>query len=132
MNEAWGYRTQAVNSRNNARMARFGGKQASRNTYLTTAASLAGQAYGGYQSGAFSGGGGSAPTGATGGTAFCSGSFLRGPNPPLRRSAGAGPGPAHRAPLGHPPRAGNPPAAGGRRRVRPHSARRTGHPLQPT
>src|SRR3546814_4827305 len=24
MNEAWGYRTQAVNSRNNARMARFG------------------------------------------------------------------------------------------------------------
>src|SRR3546814_13065280 len=60
MNEAWGYRTQAVNSRNNARMARFGGKQASRNTYLTTAASLAGQAYGGYQSGAFTGGGGSA------------------------------------------------------------------------
>src|SRR3546814_559033 len=75
MNEAWGYRTQAVNSRNNARMARFGGKQASRNTYLTTAAGLAGQAYGGYQSGAFSGGGGSAPTGATGGTAFGYGSF---------------------------------------------------------
>src|SRR3546814_7084778 len=30
MNEAWGYRTQAVNSRNNARMARFGGKQIGR------------------------------------------------------------------------------------------------------
>src|SRR3546814_8652359 len=86
MNEAWGYRTQAVNSRNNARMARFGGKQASRNTYLTTAASLAGQAYGGYPSGAFSGGGGSAPTGATGGAAFGLGSFCRGPNPPPRRA----------------------------------------------
>src|SRR3546814_13747833 len=69
MNEAWGYRTQAVNSRNNARMARFGGKQASRNTYLTTAASLAGPAYGGCHSGAFSAAGGRAPTGATGGRA---------------------------------------------------------------
>src|SRR3546814_12590178 len=85
MNEAWGYRTQAVNSRNNARMARFGGKQASRNTYLTTAASLAGQAYGGYQSGAFSGGGGSAPPRAPGGAPSGDRGFFRGPEPPPRR-----------------------------------------------
>lgn len=56
MNEAWGYRTQAVNSRNDARMARFGGKQSSRNTYLTTAANVVGQGYGGYKSGTFGGG----------------------------------------------------------------------------
>lgn len=53
MNEAWGYRTQAVNSRNDARMARFGGKQAVRGTYLTTAANLGGTAYQAYASGAF-------------------------------------------------------------------------------
>src|SRR3546814_12608802 len=109
MNEAWGYRTQAVNSRNNARMARFGGKQASRNTYLTTAASLAGQAYGGYQSGAFSGGGGSAPTGATGGDAVGHGGFLRGPKHPLRRSAGDGHEPAQPLPVRQTPRNGDRP-----------------------
>src|SRR3546814_13727460 len=83
MNEAWGYRTQAVNSRNNARMARFGGKQASRNTYLTTAASLAGQAYGGYQCGAFIGGGRHPPPGDTGAPAGRRGGALRGPHTPL-------------------------------------------------
>src|SRR3546814_21095375 len=81
MNEAWGYRTQAVNSRNNARMARFGGKPASRNTYLTTAASLAGQAYGGYKSGAFRGRGGRPPNRATGGAALRARSLCRGHQP---------------------------------------------------
>src|SRR3546814_13117328 len=99
MNEAWGYRTQAVNSRNNARMARFGGKQASRNTYLTTAASLAGQAYGGYQSGAFSGGGGSPATGATGRAPFRHGGLCRCPQPPPRPAPRAGPEPAPPSPL---------------------------------
>lgn len=58
MNEAWGYRTQAVNSRNDAKMARFGGKQARRNTYLTTAANLGSQGYSYYRDGAFKFGGG--------------------------------------------------------------------------
>src|SRR3546814_11165587 len=109
MNEAWGYRTQAVNSRNNARMARFGGKQASRNTYLTTAASLAGQAYGGYQSGAFRGGGGSAPAGATRRTPCGNRGLSRCPDPPPRRFSGAGHAHPHPAPLGPQARAGPPP-----------------------
>lgn len=56
MNEAWGYREQAVNSRNDGRMAKFGGKNAVRNTYLTTAANLGQQGYSYYRDGAFSGG----------------------------------------------------------------------------
>src|SRR3546814_20670265 len=38
MTEAWGYRTQAVNSRTHARRARVAGKQASRNNHLTSPA----------------------------------------------------------------------------------------------
>src|SRR3546814_19689764 len=34
MNEAWGYRTQAVHRRNNAPMARFGGQQPSATNHL--------------------------------------------------------------------------------------------------
>src|SRR3546814_11109645 len=101
MNEAWGYRTQAVNSRNNARMARFGGKQASRNTYLTTAASLAGQAYGGYQSGAFSGGGGSATTGGPGGHALRYRRIRRWPDPPPPPAPRSGHPPPTPAPVAH-------------------------------
>lgn len=55
MNEAWGYRTQATNSRNDARFAKYRGNTEARNTYLTTAASIAGSSYQGYQSGVFSG-----------------------------------------------------------------------------
>lgn len=55
MNEAWGYKQQAANSRNEGRAARFQGKQAKRNTYLTTAANVAGMGYNAYQSGAFGG-----------------------------------------------------------------------------
>src|SRR3546814_13841956 len=65
MNEAWGYRPQAVNSRNHARMARFGCKQASRNPYLTTAANPAGPAHGGLPPRPFMGGGDQATRGAT-------------------------------------------------------------------
>lgn len=63
MNEAWGYRTQAVNDRNSGRFAKAQGKNAAMGTYLTTAASLSSMAAGGYGSGTFGGGGG----GATGG-----------------------------------------------------------------
>lgn len=53
MNEAWGYRTQAVNNRNEGAFAKWSGNQQARGTYLTTAGSLAGQGYDGYKSGAF-------------------------------------------------------------------------------
>jgi hypothetical protein len=53
MNEAWGFRTQAVNSRNQGRMARWSGNQQARGTWLTTAGNLASMGYQGYQSGAF-------------------------------------------------------------------------------
>lgn len=58
MNEAWGYRTQGVNDRNSGRFARMTGNAQATGTYLSTAASLAGQAYSAYGSGAFSGKGG--------------------------------------------------------------------------
>src|SRR5690606_32847520 len=55
MNEAWGFREEAVDLRQQGEFAKYRGKAQSRNTYLTTAASLASQAYGGYQSGTFGG-----------------------------------------------------------------------------
>jgi enamine deaminase RidA (YjgF/YER057c/UK114 family) len=55
MNEAWGYRTQAVNDRNSGTFAKFQGKNAAKQTYLTTSASIASQGYGGYASGTFGG-----------------------------------------------------------------------------
>lgn len=58
MNEAWGHRVSASNKRNDARMTRFGGKNARRGTYLTTAANVAGMGYQGYANGTFGGGGG--------------------------------------------------------------------------
>lgn len=58
MNEAWGFRTEAVNDRNRGRFAKAQGKNAAMGTYLTTAASLAGQGYQGFASGAFGGGSG--------------------------------------------------------------------------
>lgn len=57
MNEAWGYRTQAVNDRNEGRFAKWAGRQKATGTYLSTASSLASQGYGGYSSGMFGGGG---------------------------------------------------------------------------
>lgn len=57
MNEAWGYRTQAVNDRNEGRFAKWAGRQQATGTYLSTAANLAGQGYSSYSSGAFGGGG---------------------------------------------------------------------------
>ncbi len=53
MNEAWGYRTQAVNDRNDGRFSKWGGNAQANSTYLTTASSLITQGYGGYSSGAF-------------------------------------------------------------------------------
>lgn len=55
-NDAWGYRQQAANHRNEGRGAKFQGKQAVRNTYLTTAANLGAQGYRYYKDGAFGGG----------------------------------------------------------------------------
>lgn len=68
MNEAWGYRAEATDLRQQGQFAKYRGKVQSRNTYLTTAASLAGQAYGGYQSGAFGGGGKMPKNGGIGGS----------------------------------------------------------------
>lgn len=65
MNEAWGYRTQAVNDRNEGRFAEWSGKQQKRGTFMTTAANLVGQGIGGYQAGVFRG-----SSGATGGTNY--------------------------------------------------------------
>lgn len=56
MNEAWGFRAQATDQRQQGQFAKYRGKTQSRNTYLTTAASLTSQAAGGYASGAFGGG----------------------------------------------------------------------------
>ena len=53
MNEAWGYRTQAVNDRNGGRFAKAQGKNAAMGTYLTTAGSLASMGYSAAASGAF-------------------------------------------------------------------------------
>lgn len=52
MNQAWGYRTQATNSRNEGRFARWRGNQEATGTYLTTAASMTGTAAGGFGRGA--------------------------------------------------------------------------------
>lgn len=43
MNEAWGFRTEAVNDRNRGRFAKAQGKNAAMGTYLTTAATMSGQ-----------------------------------------------------------------------------------------
>lgn len=50
MNEAWGYKTQATNSRNEGRFAQWRGKREATGTYLTTAASMAGTLGGSYGS----------------------------------------------------------------------------------
>lgn len=46
MNEAWGYRTEASNFRQQGQAALIGGKNAAKGTYLSTAASLIGQGAG--------------------------------------------------------------------------------------
>lgn len=53
MNEAWGYRTSAVNERNSGKFAKWSGKRQATGTYLSTAASMAGTAAGAYQNGTF-------------------------------------------------------------------------------
>lgn len=69
MNEAWGYRTEAINDQNAAAFAKARTKNANTGIYLSTAASLASSAYGGYASGAFGGGGNMAISQATLGSA---------------------------------------------------------------
>jgi hypothetical protein len=53
MNEAWGFRAQAGEDRQQGQFAKYRGKVQSRNTYLTTAASLASQGAQGYANGIF-------------------------------------------------------------------------------
>lgn len=55
MRESWGYGVSATNSRNEGRFAKWGGKQQSTGTLLSTGANMTGQIYGGYQSGALGG-----------------------------------------------------------------------------
>lgn len=57
MNEAWGYRTNATNSRNEGAFARWSGKRQATGTYLSTAASMASMGYSAYGQGMFSKGG---------------------------------------------------------------------------
>lgn len=54
-NEAWGYRTSAMNERNSGRWAKAAGKNAATGTYLSTAASMASSGYGAYANGTFGG-----------------------------------------------------------------------------
>lgn len=53
MREAWGYSVSATNNRNEGKFAKWSGDRQAMGTYLSTAGSLAGQGYSGYQSGAF-------------------------------------------------------------------------------
>jgi hypothetical protein len=53
--EAWGYRTSAVNERNSGRFAKWGGKRQATGTYLSTAASMASSGYGAYSNGTLGG-----------------------------------------------------------------------------
>lgn len=66
MNEAWGYRTNATNSRNEGAFAKWSGKRQATGTYLSTAASMASMGYSAYGQGMFSRGG-TGTTSATGG-----------------------------------------------------------------
>ncbi len=54
MNEAWGYRTSAVNERNGGKFAKWAGKREATGAYLSTAASVASQGSSAYGSGTFS------------------------------------------------------------------------------
>jgi len=63
MNEAWGYRTQAVNDRNGARFAKWSGQQQATGTYLSTAASVTSSGYGAAKDGVFSRPSSTAPKG---------------------------------------------------------------------
>lgn len=53
MQEAFGYRTSAVNERNSGKFAQWSGKRQATGTYLSTSASLAGMGASAYSSGAF-------------------------------------------------------------------------------
>lgn len=53
MREAWGYSVSATNNRNEGRFAKWSGNRQAMGTYLSTAGSLAGQGYSGFQSGTF-------------------------------------------------------------------------------
>lgn len=55
MREAWGYSVSATNNRNEGKFAKWSGNRQAMGTYLSTAGSLMGQGYSGYQSGAFGG-----------------------------------------------------------------------------